>query len=695
MPNKQRPHANHGPEAPYTHDELERIFAGAVSEENLERILALDPPLSPAADEREATMLFSDVRGATDLAGRLGMEEARRILNELLDRTTAEAARVGGYVDKYVGDEAMIAFGAPLSVPAEEQAVSAAALSLAIYRIATELDLSVGVGINTGTMAFGCFTPRSRPSYTAMGDAVNWAAFLEGWTRVTGGRPAITARVRDLIDGAFRTVFVVEAAPRRHPGPIDIYTIVARRDDLSPPEIDFWDQYDHAVALVADGRPGEALAPLSALSALRPDEALLQTAASRARKRYADSLSAIFAAAPGVDAVAAEVRSAVSTLFGAGDVGVLEPGIEGVWRFTDAGGLASRAVVMAPSGEAMIWLRGLDSAAPVTEAPETVRTLGFTHVAPFQKNNQLAGAVFLRQEKQVDLDAFTTLADALADPWTRASAEEMRERFREKVEDAEKLEEVVRELESKSVALERSLAENQELNRTLERRVAEHAARLERASSLKRYLPPSVVEEIIEGRRDLAPRTERRKITVMFSDVHGFTNATDGLEPEELARLLNNYLSSMSGIAFTAGATIDKFRGDGMMVFFGAPTPLEPAEGARTCLKMAIEMCREVKRLAGVWFDDGYDWDLGVRMGINTGYATVGEFGSADRLDYTVIGTEVNLAARLETACETNTILISHATWALVRDQFECEPVGLLEVKGIHRNVRAYRVSWE
>lgn len=261
-------------------------------------------------------------------------------------------------------------------------------------------------------------------------------------------------------------------------------------------------------------------------------------------------------------------------------------------------------------------------------------------------------------------------------------------------EETQKLEELNRELESKSLALERSLAENQELNRNLEKRVAEHAERLERASTLKRYLPPDIVDEIIEGGRDLSPRTERRKITVMFSDVHGFTTATDGLEPEELARLLNGYLSAMSEIAFAAGATIDKFRGDGMMVFFGAPKPMDAKDGANACLSMAIDMCRKVEELRQQWFDEGYDWDLGIRVGINTGYGTVGEFGSPDRLDYTAIGTEVNVAARLEAACDTDTILISHATWALVRDAFPCEPVGQIELKGINRKVRAYTVEW-
>ena len=180
----------------------------------------------------------------------------------------------------------------------------------------------------------------------------------------------------------------------------------------------------------------------------------------------------------------------------------------------------------------------------------------------------------------------------------------------------------------------------------------------------------------------------------MFSDVHGFTSSTDGLEPEELARLLNHYLSAMSDIAFRAGATIDKFRGDGMMVFFGAPQPMDNGQGAKACLAMGIEMCRRVAELKEEWFNEGYDWDLGIRMGINTGFATVGEFGSPDRLDYTAIGTEVTIAARLETACETDSILVSHATWALVRDTFPCEAVGPLELKGIHRPIRAYRVDW-
>jgi class 3 adenylate cyclase len=109
---------------------------------------------------------------------------------------------------------------------------------------------------------------------------------------------------------------------------------------------------------------------------------------------------------------------------------------------------------------------------------------------------------------------------------------------------------------------------------------------------------------------------------------------------------------------------------------------------------MAVAMCQRVERLRAAWFDRGYDWDLGVRMGINTGYATVGEFGSKDRMDYTAIGSEVNLASRLEGCCETDSIVVSHATWALVRDEFSCKPLGEVEVKGIHKPVRLYRVEW-
>jgi class 3 adenylate cyclase len=693
MPKHVVPPAEH---LTFTAKDIERVFGPAVAPEVLTQILNLNPPLSMSTNVRTATILFSDVRNATGLADEQGAENARLILSEFLEVVSAEAMARGGYVDKYVGDEAMIIFGAPVPSDERTQALAAADLAIAVQDKARAMKLPIGIGIHTGEMTLGCFGSRSRPDYSAFGDEVNVAACLEVYTKRTNGRTGISRRVRDLIDDEYRAVFVSERQPNSASpsAPIDVFCIVGRRQHLSEAETAFWDRYDYAMQLTNDGQSGAALAVFTDLLSERPADGLLLTARSRAERLYAEAMSTAFRAAEDGTSLATQLAQAIATLFGDCEVAFLEESLEGVWRFRNSEPFAFRETVLSSSGDGLIWIRGLLEAAATKKGPEAIRQLGFDYVAPLRKDNELAGAMFLKTATSIDLLVLSTLGDALADSWVAQQERDLRSRYREKADDADKLASLNRELEEKSRALEKTVAENQELNRTLEQRVAAHAARLQRATALKRYLPPSVVESIIDGSRDLAPTTERRKITVLFSDVHGFTSATDGLEPEELARLLNSYLSAMSEIAFSAGATIDKFRGDGMMVFFGAPEPIEPATGARACLSMAIEMCREIKNLRSNWFSDGYDWELGVRIGINTGYATVGEFGSAQRLDYTAIGTEVNLAARLEAAAETDSILISHATWALVRDEFECASVGQLELKGIQRKVRAYSVDW-
>jgi class 3 adenylate cyclase len=153
----------------------------------------------------------------------------------------------------------------------------------------------------------------------------------------------------------------------------------------------------------------------------------------------------------------------------------------------------------------------------------------------------------------------------------------------------------------------------------------------------------------------------------------------------------------MSQIALEHKATIDKFIGDGIVAFFGAPESLGVKQDAARCVKMAIEMRERMHTLRETWALRGISAPFHVRMGINTGYCTVGNFGTPERMDYTVIGTQVNLAARLEKTAETDQILISHQTYMLVRDEICCLKVGDLEFKGIGFSVPAYQVAdlWE
>jgi Adenylate cyclase, family 3 (some proteins contain HAMP domain) len=684
----------------YTREELLRIFSRAIRDSDLEKILSLEPPLSRTIETREITSLFTDCRNATSFEASLGTAGACSLIVSVLEAIEEEAIKAGGYVDKFVGDEAMVLFGAPIGMSLEAQVKAACAVALEVKRRSAELGVRLGVGFNTGLVSIGCFSTRAKPMYTVMGDDVNIAARLEGTSKKSGDRPLLSEASRSLVGGEYRTVFFDELKIATRPEPLRVYARVGRASELSEDESALWDRYDVAIARLDGGDADAAVAIFASLAEEHPGDSLFETELQRASGAYTSAVGGEFAAAESMSELGSVLKAAVARLAGSSEIGLIEPGIDDIWRFRGDAPFSGRELILAPGGDALVWLKGLATAggpriAPGSAFPSPLDIAGFGAALPLRYDNELAAALFIGGEGKADAIALSELAKASAVHWHRIREAELGVRFREKYDDAAKLEEVNRELESKSANLERAMSALEDLNRGLEERALDAAAKLERAAELKRYLPPAVVEDIISGRKDLSPRTERRKITLLFSDIRGFTQATDGLEPEELARLLDEYLSAMSAIAFAAGATIDKFRGDGMMLFFGAPEPVEAREGALRCLRMAVDMCREVERLRGAWFDEGYDWDLGVRMGINTGYATVGEFGSAERMDYTAIGSEVNLAARLEGCCETDSIVVSHATWALIKDEYSCEPLGEVELKGIHKPVRAYRVNWK
>jgi class 3 adenylate cyclase len=165
------------------------------------------------------------------------------------------------------------------------------------------------------------------------------------------------------------------------------------------------------------------------------------------------------------------------------------------------------------------------------------------------------------------------------------------------------------------------------------------------------------------------------------------------MEPEEFAALLNEYLSEMATIAEEYGGTIDKFVGDAIMVFFGAPVSQGAQEDAQRAVQMSVAMQRRMRVLEAKWFNEGIQEPFRIRIGVNTGVANVGSFGSAGRKDYTAIGNQVNLAARLQAACPPGKVIISHTTWALVRETVATEESGVLNVKGVHYAVRTYVVE--
>jgi class 3 adenylate cyclase len=226
-----------------------------------------------------------------------------------------------------------------------------------------------------------------------------------------------------------------------------------------------------------------------------------------------------------------------------------------------------------------------------------------------------------------------------------------------------------------------------------EAELAEKTQTLEQLSNqLAKYLSPQVYDSIFSGKQEVKVASSRKKLTIFFSDIAGFTETADRLESEELSQLLNHYLTEMSRIALDHGATIDKYVGDAILVFFGDPETKGVKEDALACVNMAIAMRKRMHDLAGIWRKSGIEKPLQVRMGIHTGYCTVGNFGSEDRLDYTIIGGAVNTASRLENVATPGEIVISYETFALVRDRIQCQEHHEIEVKGIAYPIATYKV---
>jgi len=210
---------------------------------------------------------------------------------------------------------------------------------------------------------------------------------------------------------------------------------------------------------------------------------------------------------------------------------------------------------------------------------------------------------------------------------------------------------------------------------------------------ISRYLSPQIYKSIFSGQKDVVVHTERKRLTIFFSDIKDFTATTERLQPEALTSMLNEYLTEMSAIALKHGGTIDKFIGDAILVFFGDPETKGATEDAKACLRMAMEMRRRLAELKIKWRQEGTEEPFVVRMGINTGFCNVGNFGSNDRMDYTIIGAEANLAARLQSIAEAGKIVISYETYALVQDMVAAHPLPPITMKGISRDIIPYAVE--
>jgi class 3 adenylate cyclase/CheY-like chemotaxis protein len=227
-----------------------------------------------------------------------------------------------------------------------------------------------------------------------------------------------------------------------------------------------------------------------------------------------------------------------------------------------------------------------------------------------------------------------------------------------------------------------------EWNRTLEQRVADQLAELERVGRLRRFLSPQLADLIVSSGDERLLESHRREITVVFCDLRGFTAFAETAEPEEVMGVLREYHAAMGGLIFQFEGTLERFAGDGLMVFFNDPLPC-PDPAARA-VRMAVAMRERVGTLAETWRKRGHQ--LGFGVGIALGYATLGKIGFEGRFDYGAIGTVTNLAARLCDEARGGQILISQRVFAAVEDLAETEPAGECNLKGFLKPVPAFNV---
>jgi class 3 adenylate cyclase/CheY-like chemotaxis protein len=231
-------------------------------------------------------------------------------------------------------------------------------------------------------------------------------------------------------------------------------------------------------------------------------------------------------------------------------------------------------------------------------------------------------------------------------------------------------------------------AELSEWNKSLEHRVHEQVEQLERLERLKRFFSPQLAELIVAGGAEDPLKTHRREVTVVFLDLRGFTAFAETSEPEEVMGVLREYHAEMGKLILAHEGTLERFTGDGMMIFFNDPVPVpSPAERA---IGMALAMRAKVAELITKWRKLGHELDFGV--GIAQGYATIGGIGFEGRWDYGAIGTVTNLAARLCAEARPGQILVSQRLLGTVDELIDVEAVGELTLKGFHRPVTAYNI---
>ena len=227
-----------------------------------------------------------------------------------------------------------------------------------------------------------------------------------------------------------------------------------------------------------------------------------------------------------------------------------------------------------------------------------------------------------------------------------------------------------------------------DLNQTLEKRVLEQVGQLDRLGRLKRFFSPHLADLIVSGGAEDPLRTHRREIAVVFLDLRGFTAFAEAAEPEEVMNVLREYHAAMGTLILAHEGTLERFTGDGIMIFFNdpvvVPNPAEPA------LRMAVAMQEQAAVLLDKWKQQGHD--LGLGIGVARGYATIGAIGFEGRWDYGAIGNVTNLAARLCAEANSGQILVSRKVLATVEGLVHAEPVGEITLKGFLKPVTTFNV---
>jgi class 3 adenylate cyclase len=247
---------------------------------------------------------------------------------------------------------------------------------------------------------------------------------------------------------------------------------------------------------------------------------------------------------------------------------------------------------------------------------------------------------------------------------------------------------LLHEIRETNGQIQEQAAELAEWNRTLESRVAEQVSQIGRMSRLTRFLSPKVSDMIMSADGEDALKARRAEITVVYVDLRGFTGFTETAEPEEVMSVLRQYHGELGKLIMEYDGTIEHFAGDGMLILFNAPLPVENHE--LQAVRMALAMREALEVLSAIWRKRGHE--LGFGVGIAGGYATIGTIGFEHRLDYGAVGPATNLAARLCGEAKAGQILVAPRIFAKLDIEIAVEPVGELVLKGFHRPIPAYNI---